>query len=372
MERILADLIDKYLSVFRSDIGWMVQAFLVVLLTLIVGWVVRRVLVKMADHARRTKPGSDPVLFDAMTGPSSAMVWVLGITLAAQIVGAHTDQAVSQAIDWLRGTAIVLVLMWFGLRFTSLSEQRYIDKKTSRGEGVDETLVEVMAKLLRGSIVIMSCLVILHSMGISLAGLLAAGGVGGIALGLAAQDTLANVFGGMTIYMDRPFGIGDWIRSPDREIEGTVEQIGWRRTIIRTFDMRPLYVPNSVFSNIAVENPSRMLNRRIKQLIGIRYDDIGKVPAILADVRKYLQESKDIDQSQTLMVNLDDFGDSSVDFFIYTFTRTTDWAEFHAVKEKVMLAISDIVAKHDAAIALPTSTVHIPDGIRLAGIEKPA
>ena len=89
----------------------------------------------------------------------------------------------------------------------------------------------------------------------------------------AAKDLLANFFGGLTIYLDRPFAVGDWIRSPDREIEGTVERIGWRLTLIRTFDKRPLYIPNAVFTTIAVENPSRMHNRRIYETIGIRYDD---------------------------------------------------------------------------------------------------
>jgi MscS family membrane protein len=367
----VSDYIDKFLNLFDSDIGWMIQVFLVVLLTLIGGWAVRQIIQKIARHARRTKSRLDDVLFDAMTGPARALVWVLGISFAVQIVGAQTDESIFDAIGWVRRVAVVLVVMWFGLRFTHMSEKSYIEKKTDQGEGVDITLVQMLGKLSRAAIVITISLIILHSMGISVSALLAAGGVGGIALGLAAQDTLANLFGGMTIYMDRPFRIGDWIRSPDREIEGTVEEIGWRRTVIRTFDMRPLYVPNSVFSTIAVENPSRMLNRRIKETIGVRYDDIEVVPAILTDVREYLTQSEDIDQSKTLMVNLNDFGESSVDFFIYTFTRTTRWTEFHDVKEKVLLRISDIIVKHGAEIAYPTSTLHVPDGISMTASEKP-
>ena len=106
----------------------------------------------------------------------------------------------------------------------------------------------------------------------------------GIAVGFAAKDLLANFFGGLMVYLDRPFAIGDWIRSPDREIEGTVEEIGWRVTCIRTFDKRPIYVPNSVFTQVTVENPSRMLNRRIYETIGVRYDDAAKVRDIITDV----------------------------------------------------------------------------------------
>ena len=212
--------------------------------------------------------------------------------------------------------------------------------------------------------IITATLVILQTLGYSISGVLAFGGIGGIAIGFAAKDLLANFFGGLMIYLDRPFAIGDWIRSPDREIEGTVEEIGWRQTRIRTFDKRPLYIPNSIFASIAVENPSRMDNRRIYETIGIRYDDAGKLPAILEDVRALLKNSPDIDQNQTLMVNFNSYGASSLDFFIYTMTRTTVWEDYHVIKEKVLLDILAIIDKHGAECAFPTTTVHIPEGIK--------
>ena len=152
----------------------------------------------------------------------------------------------------------------------------------------------------------------MQAFGLSLSGLLTFGGVGGLIVGLAAKDLLSNFFGGMMIYFDRPFKVGDWIRSPDRQIEGTVERIGWRMTIIRTFDKRPLYVPNSVFSNIVVENPSRMLNRRINETFGLRYQDANKLALIVDDVKAMLETHPDIDAKQTLIVNFDKFGPSTL------------------------------------------------------------
>jgi MscS family membrane protein len=168
------------------------------------------------------------------------------------------------------------------------------------------------------------------------------------------------------IFLDRPFSVGDWIRSPDREIEGTVEHIGWRLTSIRTFDKRPLYIPNSVFTTITVQNPSRMSHRRIYETIGVRYDDVDELPSIIADVEKMLRDHPDIDDSQTLMVNFNAYAPSSLDFFIYTFTHTTVWTEFHVIKQDVLLKIHDIIARHGAQIAYPTSTVHLPDPLVLA------
>jgi len=194
---------------------------------------------------------------------------------------------------------------------------------------------------------------------------LAFGGIGGIAVGFAAKDLLANFFCGLMLYLDRPFAVGDWIRSPDREIEGTVERIGWRQTVIRGFDTRPLYIPNSAFANIAVENPSRMRNRRIYETIGIRYDDAAAMGAIVADVDAMLRAHDEIDSDNFLMVNFNAFAPSSLDFFVYCYTRTKAWAEYHRVKQDVLLRIVEIIDRHGAEIAFPTSTVHVPGGLSM-------
>jgi len=224
---------------------------------------------------------------------------------------------------------------------------------------LDEVTVEAFAKIIRLLVFILTILFFLNAFGVSLTGLLAFGGVGGIAIGFAAKDLLSNLFGGLMLYMDKPFTVGEWIRSPDKEIEGTVEEIGWRRTTIRTFDKRPLYVPNGIFANIAIENPSRMDNRRIKETMGIRYADANKMRVIIKDVKNMLRNHPDIDNNQTLIVNFNSFGASSLDFFIYTFTKTTNWIQFHEIKQDVLLTVNDIVESHGAEMAFPTRTLHI-------------
>ena len=164
------------------------------------------------------------------------------------------------------------------------------------------------------------------------------------------------------IFMDKPFDIGDWIRSPDRNIEGTVEYIGWRLTRIRTFDKRPLFVPNSIFSTISVESPTRMHNRRIKKVIGLRYEDAGKVRGILAAVKTMLEEHSDIDQNALTMVNLVEFADSSLNFMVYTFTKTTNWGAYQAIQEDVLLKIIDIITEFGAECAFPSRTLYVPSG----------
>ena len=350
-----------------GDYGWTLQVFGVVLATLIIGALARRFLLKLDARAKVTANILDDAVSEAVRGPARGLIWVVGLGLATHIAVQESEAAIFDVVPPLRDVGVVAMLTWFLLRLARSYEEHYIRQEQAQGEQVDLTFVQAIGKLVRAAIFITAALVVLQTLGISIAGLLAFGGMGGIAVGLAAKDLLANVFGGVTIYLDRPFAVGDWVRSPDREIEGTVEEIGWRRTLIRTFDSRPLYVPNSVFTTIAVENPSRMRNRRIKEAIGIRYDDVSQVPAILADIREYLRTSPLIDQSRTLMVNLDQFGASSLDCFIYCFTRTVVWTEFHTHKEEVLLAVAGIVAKHGGEIAFPTTTLHVPDEVQIAG-----
>ena len=169
------------------------------------------------------------------------------------------------------------------------------------------------------------------------------------------------------IYLDRPFKVGDWIRSPDKEIEGTVIKIGWRLTTITTFDKRPLYVPNSFFTTISVQNPSRMSHRRIFETIGVRYADASQLPEIIDNVKLMLTDHPEIDNTQTMIVNFTTFNKSSLDFFIYTFTKTTDWIKYHEVKQDVLLRVLGIIEGQEAEVAFPTSTLHFADVLNLNG-----
>ncbi|HEY7774112.1 MAG TPA: mechanosensitive ion channel family protein, partial [Marinagarivorans sp.] len=334
------------------DYLWVVEVFLVVTVTLIAAFVVSRALNKLVVRSGTTKSLWDDALFESLQRPAKWMVWVLGLSYATGIAAAQTDVSVLSMISPVRTVASILIIMWFVVSFIKRAEINLMDPEYTR-KPMDPTTAMAVGKLLRVSTIITSLLVMLQSLGYSISGVLAFGGIGGIAVGFAAKDLLANFFGGLMIYLDRPFVVGDWVRSPDKNIEGTVEDIGWRLTRIRTFDKRPLYVPNATFAQISVENPSRMLNRRIYETVGIRYGDGGKMAAIVAEVKAMLQAHPDIAQDQTMIVNFNAFNASSLDFFIYTFTKTTAWIEFHEIKQDVMLKILAIVESHGAECAFP-------------------
>lgn len=352
----------EFQDYFRSN-SWVAQVFIVVFITLLINFLQKRVLARLQTKLVNTSVYWDDAMVDAARRPLALLIWLVGLCFAAEIVSNESDAAIFGAIDPIRDVGVIFVFAWFLVRFIERTEKNIVLKKEAMGEEIDRTTTDAIAKLLRLSVIITAFLVMLQTLGYSISGVLAFGGIGGIAIGFAAKDLLANFFGGLMIYLDRPFNVGDWIRSPDKEIEGTVENIGWRLTRIRTFDKRALYVPNSIFTNISVENPSRMTNRRIKETIGIRYDDVSKIEVIIEDVKKMLMEHADIDTNQTLIVNFDAFASSSLNFFIYTFTKTVNWIEFHEVKQDVLLKVIRIIESHGAECAFPTSTLHIPDGI---------
>jgi len=159
------------------------------------------------------------------------------------------------------------------------------------------------------------------------------------------------------IQMDKPFSTGDWIRSS--EFEGVVEKIGWRMTRIRTFSKNPVYIPNSIFASIPIETPSRMTNRRIKETIGIRYNDIGRMADIVSEVKNMLNKNQFIDQKEVVRVYFNYFNSSSVDFIVYAYTNTIDKSEYQQIKQEILLDIAQIIDKHGAEIAFPTQTLHI-------------
>ncbi|WP_252857483.1 low conductance mechanosensitive channel YnaI, partial [Shigella sonnei] len=256
-------------------------------------------------------------------------------------------------IDFICTSLIAVILTIKLFLLINQFEKQQIKK------GRDITSARIMSRIIKITIIVVLVLLYGEHFGMSLSGLLTFGGIGGLAVGMAGKDILSNFFSGIMLYFDRPFSIGDWIRSPDRNIEGTVAEIGWRITKITTFDNRPLYVPNSLFSSISVENPGRMTNRRITTTIGLRYEDAAKVGVIVEAVREMLKNHPAIDQRQTLLVYFNQFADSSLNIMVYCFTKTTVWAEWLAAQQDVYLKIIDIVQSHGADFAFPSQTLYM-------------
>lgn len=286
------------------------------------------------------------------------MVLCVMVLVAAQSIDMATSDfhltfISTSLINLIAISVIALIITRKFFQLVNRLEKKQIKK------GSDPTSARIIARVFKTAVIVIIILLFGEHFGMSLSGLMAFGGIGGIAIGMAGKDILSNFFSGIMLYFDRPFNIGDWVSSPDRNIEGTVVEIGWRITKIVTFDHRPLYIPNSLFSSISVENPGRMTNRRIKTEIGLRYEDADKISAIVDDIRTMLKQDENIDTGQTILVYFDAFADSSLNIMVYCFTKTTVWAEWLDAQQAVYLKIIEIVKSHNADFAYPSQTLYV-------------
>jgi len=336
------------------------QITIIVILAFLALFLKGKILYLLSGISRKTQTRVDDIIIESLQAPLSFLIILVSFILITDILHEHYEITLFSPLKKLFHLFVIFIFAWTLIRIVNNYQKQeiYLDKLDPDDDPkVISQTYEITLKIIKIIIIVITILVILQEFGISISGILAFGGVGGLVVGLAAKDLLSNFFGGLMIFFDRPFRVGEFIKSPDRNIEGIVERIGWRLTVVRTFSKNVLYVPNSAFSNIIVENATRMTNRRINEIIGLRYDDIDKIPKIVDDVRDYLSEHKRIDQTHKPVVYFKSFSPSSCDFFVYAFTITKDWREFLSIKESVLYKISKIVSENSAAIAYPTTTI---------------
>lgn len=346
--------------------GWMIPVLIIIALTFLAHFIISRFYKRVFPRLERTHLAWDSALLKALIRPLKVIVWILGLTFSIQLLAFHFEKdSLVEIFKPFRNFSFVVVILWFTLRFIKNMEVDYSREQRAAKKQYDRTTVRAICQISRIAAVLIAVLVYLQTRNVNISAVLAFGGAGGLIVGLAAKDLLANFFGGLMIYLDRPFSVGDWIQSPDREIEGYVETIGWRLTRIRTFAKRPIYVPNGIFSNISVINPSRMSNRQIKTRVGIRYDDAQKMDVIVKEVEEMIRTHPEIDTNKFMMVRFDEFGPSSLNFLIYCFTKTTKWADYMLYQQDIYLKTIQIIKKHGAQCAFPTTTLHIPEGVPL-------
>lgn len=335
------------------------RVFTVVALVVVFNLLVRFVLHRLELATKYTNNPWDDALIHAARRPLSVLAWVVGLAYAAQIIHKEKGGFLLELVAPIRDIAIIACGAWFLFLLIHNVAQNMLSSRIQDDGSVDSTTIDALCKLSRFAVIVVSVIMVMHVLGFSVSGVLAFGGLGGIAVGFAARDILANFFGGLTIYMDRPFVVGETIRSPDKAIEGTVEHIGWRLTTIRSLNKSAIYVPNALFTTIVVENASRITNRRINETIGIRYADISAMEAIVNDIRTMLAAHPEIDTSEKIGVNFERFADSALNFSINAFTASTEGQRFQETKQEMLLKVAEIIARHGAEIAFPTRTLHI-------------
>lgn len=248
-------------------------------------------------------------------------------------------------------------LMWFAVRLINNLTAIWAERAALTAGTFDDQLVPVIKTLAKLMIFLVGLLLIIQNLGGEVGSLLAGLGIGGAAIALASKDTIANLFGSIVIFVDRPFQVGDWVEIGAQE--GTVEAVGLRVTRIRTFANSLITVPNSALTTTAINNWSRMRKRRIKLTIGVTYGSKpDQLKAAVAEIRDVLRSDRRISQD-FMLVNFNNFGASSLDIFVYAFTLTTRWDEYMQVREDVLLEFMRRIEALGLSFAFPSRSLYI-------------
>ena len=312
----------------------------------------------------RTKTNLDEIFLEALKGPLKFIPIILGVFFFTQWFEL-SENALNYFLTIVK-TLIAFVLFWAAYNIlTPLSSvlETILSKLTQKSETLfAEEFTQLIIRALKIAVMIVGFIIILSQWGINVIPLLGGLGILGMAVGFGAQDSIANIFGGIKILLDGQFRRGDWIKTPD--IEGTVFEIGIATTKVREFDKAITSIPNKRMSESAIKNYSRMTNRRVKMTIGVEYSSTAnQLENIVDRIREYLQSNPDIAQPETesvlQMVHLTNFGSSSIDISLYYFTKTTKWPEWRRVVHENIIEYKRIVEREGAAFAFPSQSIYL-------------
>ena len=359
MQEFLRPLFSKImLATWLVQIGTAIGIFLVFFL--LRKYLVRKIFGFILKLTGKTKTELDNYLVMALERPVRLFFAVLGIYLALMYLplSIETNLLLSKVFR-----SVLVVLVALGLYDLAGKYSVFAaEMENLISLKMDKILVPFISKIVKFIIIVLGITVILQEWDYDIDGFIAGLGLGGLAFALAAQQTLSNLFGGIVIITDKPFSIGDWILTPS--VEGTVEDINFRSTKIRTFAQAIVTVPNSTLANEPVTNWSRMGKRQITFKLGVTYGTPKeKLEKCIAEIKNMLRQHAGIHQ-ETIFVSFDSFGDSSLDIFLYFFTRTTDWGEFLRVKEDVNLKIMSILEKEGVSLAFPSTSIYFENELK--------
>lgn len=348
---------------YRPWDGATMYNLLIALVVLFIAFVMRHgagILINkwLMAYAQRTKTALDVKFLEAVEKPISLLVLLVGFKIAGFVLNLpaepfHLDLMYQKVADCL----LIVGAAWLALRLIDVLGT-FLRQLAERTESkLDDQLVPLLIKSLKILMGILAAVTIIQRLGYSIGAILGTLAIGGLAISLAAQDTLKNFFGSVFIFLDRPFHVGDWVTCG--EVDGTIEEVGFRSTKIRTFKNTLITVPNSRIADSAVENHTRMQKRRIYIQLGVTYSTTAsQMETLVKGIKQILNEHPGIRQDFH-MVKFTDFADSSLSVMVYCFTRTTAWEEHLTVREEVFLSIMRLVERLGLSIAFPSRSLYI-------------
>lgn len=337
-------------------LSWSYFLLALIATIVLVRFISRLLIYIMRAIAQKSKTKIDDLLIEIIRAPMNLALNVMGFYLSFLLI--QLPKSFETIINHTLDSILIFAIFWLFLSALDLLKNALGKVHQKINKKLSNEVLNFIFKALKVFVILLGGMTILQQWGINVSGFIASLGLGGLAFALAAKDTAANLFGSLVILSDKPFMIGDWIKTDD--VEGIVEEIGIRSTKIRSFGQAQVTVPNANLANAAIINWSRMGKRRIKSILGLTYDTTkAQMEAILADIESYLKSHKGVD-SENIYIHFTGFNQSSLDIMCYFFTKTTVWKEHLLLQEEIFLEFMHIVQeKHHASFAFPTRTIQL-------------
>jgi len=343
-------------GLFGIDIGhFVVAVFIFFAFLLLRRLFARFIMGRIKTVTKRTKTVIDDDMLAALEKPVQFIPVVLGVYFAAEYLPIYGG--IEIIANKLVRSLIVFVIFWGFVNL--LSPMAFLLRRLE--EVFSSSMIDWLLKAIKATFIFLGAATILEIWGIKVGPILAGLGLFGVAVALGAQDLFKNLISGILVIAEKRFNIGDWIRV-DGVVEGTVESIGFRSTLIRRFDKAPVFVPNSKLSDHAVINFSSMTHRRIYWKIGVKYrTTVEQLRQIRNAIEKYILDSAYFEKPPkvSMFVRIDRFSDSSIDIMVYCFTKTTEWGKWLEIKEALAYRIKEIVEEAGSAFAFPSQSLYV-------------
>ena len=328
---------------------------ILLLFLLLRGLISSFILKRLENYVAKTSNKFDDALVEASTGPVKFLPIVLGIFVASSYM--EFDGKMLIFIDNVNRSLITILIFW--LIHQIVEPLTYLIRRVE--ELLSKDLLNWVVKANKILIIFFGFAATLDIWGIKIAPIIAGLGLFGVAVALGAQDLFKNLISGVLVLVEKRFKIGDWI-FVDGVIEGIVERIGFRSTVIRKFDKSIATIPNSSFAENAVINISETTHWRISWIITLQYNStIDQLKNIRDQIEKYIENNKDfkIGDETEHAVRIDKFSDSSIDLYVRCFTVTNEWSEWLKVKERLAVEVKKIVEGNGASFAFPSTSIYV-------------
>lgn len=334
-------------------IGILILAIIAYLLSCIIVWALKLVI---CPAVRRTRTEMDDQLVEAFAPPVKVLVTFMlfsGLSLVLELA-----PPAEWVIDQLVGLGEIAAVTWLIMRLLDIFSKVMEKKFESQDRRAAIAVLPMGRRTAKIVFVMLACIVSLQMLGFNITGLLASLGIGGLAVALAAQRSLENMFAGVSLISDQPVRVGDFCKFGDEV--GWVEDIGLRSTKIRTLDRSIVAVPNSQFAELHLDNLAKRDSIRFYTVLGLRYEtSADQLRHVIIELRRLLIAHPKVSLEPFWRVRFIGFGDYSLNVEIFAYTRTTDYGEYRAIQEDLLLRIFDIVEASGTAIAFPSQTAYL-------------